>query len=368
MTLGRGYGVPFGGGPLVPTQEPATDVGDLPTEINFADEPDGKFPATWEFIQRFTTGGIVSGAADPSPSPIYYLVNSGLARFNYTQQPFTGDNSERGYIAGPTGIIVGANCEMTAVFVAPPTLLDLSQDSFTFDFILAVRANDDFSSFVGARVRAAWDNVSGWTTPVAVEAVQQTPSGLVVLGSATFDPSAFRALIDVWTLPMAQLRVNVVGDTLLAELNGVWQALATVEDTNSAKVGLLVKAFHQRGAARTAPGTISAVQFRTLRDLARLGPGDPIAGNLLMDAPPTTDQFLLPLTDLVAKGFLKRRGGRQWIATQDFQVEVDQFSDGLHTLTTGSIVTAVEPFAGQDLVPCVVDFITLRARRAEGGN
>jgi hypothetical protein len=349
--------------------EPKSDVGDEPTTIDFADEADGPFPGTWEFVRRTTVGGVVSGDAEPAPFPLYYRVSGGLAWFDYTQHPFVGDNTEQGYAAAITGVVVGPNAEVGAIVQAPPTVLDIDADSLTWEVIVALRADDGLSKYVGARVRAAWA-AGVWTTPVAVEAIQATGTATpVVLASYVFDPTAFRSLVDVWSNPTAEIRAKIVGTKLTVSLNGVWIVEADVPSGASTKTAILVRAFNARAGTRTTMPMVGALQFRTLRDLDHLGRTPYLTEGVLdvVDTPPLAEQFILPLSDLVAKGFFKRRGGRMWVAVEDVEVVIAPDDPDLRRVfTAGSIVRSVEPFSGQDLVPCVLDLDMMRALREEG--
>ncbi len=71
--------------------------------------------------------------------------------------------------------------------------------------------------------------------------------------------------------------------------------------------------------------------------------------------------YFLPLLEWLDAGRLKRVGGRQFEAKEDFVVE-----DGWVRIKVqaGDIIRAVEPYAGQEFTKCVRD---LAAHRGRGG-
>ena len=365
MSYGRGYGVPWGGGPLTPVSSPTSEVGGEPVTIDFTDEPDGKFPSSWEFFVRTFDPTLVA-TPDPTPFPAHYRVEGGRAWFAYDRQPSVGaPYQEVGYYAAPTGIVLGPNVEVGVIFVPPTALLDPYADSFSFEVGLALRADAGVANFVGARVRAEYSG-GVWTTPVALEAVQATGGDPSAIASHAFAPDDLRDLIDVWVpQALAELRVRLVGSELIATLNGVWIASATVPFVRGAspKVAVFARAVNTRGVSRVTAPSIAALQFRTLRDLTNLKPAKALPGHAEIDTPPLDSQMLLPLADLVSKGLFKRRGGRQWVAAQDCIVEV---RERRYAFKPGNIVRSVEPFVGQDEVPCVFDLALMRANREEG--
>lgn len=360
--LGRGYGAPFGGDALIPVTDPTTKVGDLPITYDFTDETDGApLPGVWERFAVTTNGSSLSAIAEAAPDT-YFKAMSGLGLWAYNKtagNPFT----ERGYAASPSGVLTTRNAELAVALKSPHLLLRDARalqgvDSFVLDVTLAMRANDDLTRYVGARLRAQWS--AGAWQPAVLEAVLSNgtaPPG--VLATATLPP--LNEPGDVWENNVRhELRLRVVDGAVTASLDGVYEATGTVSQANASnKPGLLVRSYVLLGSALTPLPAIVAFQLRTLRDSARPGGAPLIQGQVFDLEAPQLPTIQLPMDELTDNGYFKRTGGRSWECI--LEVETDTF--GVRRLwKPGNIVRSLEEFA-PGLLPVVPDLGHLRGER-----
>lgn len=357
MSFGVGFGLPFGGGPLVDEGSPIAEVAGDPVTFDFSDEPDGPLPGRWEFYILTTTAGLVAVTPEPDPD-MYFRVVGGLGLWDYLRQPAAGDPfQEQGAAASPTGILVGRNARATAILRAPTELLDTKADSFFYEVALGLRFESDHYSFVGGRARAQW--VGGvWTEPLALEAVQATGQAPAVLSSATIEPDPDP--VDTWRVTnQMELEVILRGTALEVSLSGVVLTTATVPADGTAKVVVLIRAYNKTGTLVSAAPTLVALQLQSLRDLERLGPIPQLLGAVDHEAPQLETTKYLPVAEWLELGFIKRRGSRQFVTVEDFDAEILEVKLGLRV---GDVIRAVEPYRGQQLTASVLDLAAARGR------
>jgi hypothetical protein len=360
MTYGKGLGGTFGGGPLVAIGQPSSEVGDTdPITFEFTDEPDdAPLPGGWEHFV-FTFDPTYVATAEPDPT-LYYRVYEGLGLWDYARNPSAGSPfEERGVAAAPRGVITGRNVRVSVVFESPLRLFRPAED-FTLELIVAVRASDDLGSYVGGRVRAVWGAASAWTTPLSLQAVQATASVPTVLATATFGP--YNAVMDLWAAsPRHMIDVTARDGTLTVALdNTIAVTHAPISLDRPSKVGIIARIYRRSGLLFTGVPAIAAVQLRTLRDEARMGPPPQVPGDRHYETPVLT-QVELPVRDMEARGILRRVGARAWRFAQDVTTEVQ---GEMRTWRVGDVVRAVERYAGQPIVPVVIDLATARAERS----
>lgn len=361
MTWGRGYGTPWGGGPLMPAAQQTSMVGGDPTSFVFSDEPDGPLPGHWEFFVVQTNAGVISTEPEPTPGA-YFSVQGGFGWWRYVRAPLIGDLfDQRGYLASPANVVTGRNARVSVVARHPRGILDVSQDSLSYEVAAVVRGNNDLTSYVGARMRAEWA-AGVWTTPIALEVIQATPGGgpPVVLAAAAIelepDPS------DIWAAGpdgLAELVAEVRDGTITATLNGVLQVSATAPDLAGSKVGVFAKALHTSGTLRTVPPILAGVAAQTLRDLSKLGPPPQVEGGRHIEAPQIERIYPMPLAEWLDLKWVKRTGARQFEVLADFDAEVLETRFGLRT---GDVIRCAEPYVGQSLTKAVLDLHASRGR------
>ena len=363
MSVGYGVAPAWGGDPLIPTPTvPASEVGDpLPVSIDFSDEPDGPLdPLVWQQFVMGTAAGVVTGAVEPNPAT-YFQVLGGLGWWKYLRDPPAPADpfAERGYVASPGNILEGGSARVSSFFLAPPDLVDPDQDAFTFEAIVALRAVEDVSDWVGARARAEWSRTSGWTTPLALEIVRAQGAPPVVLASAVLDPELDP--VDIWTAGaggLAELEAELRGDDLTAWVSGRAQVSAQVTVPPRSKLAFWFKVLRTQGATVTSVPAVVGMQVMALRDLERLGPAPAIEG--IIEAPQIST-FHLPLREWLTLGWLKRRGARQFEALADFDAEIQEQRIAVRV---GDVLLAAEPYVGQEFTKTVRD---LAAHRGRGG-
>jgi hypothetical protein len=344
----------------VPVTNPAAVIGGPPIAFDFTDEADGPLPGLWEYLILSDDGaGAKTTSPDPA-APFSFRVLNGLAGWFFSRAPglpmLAAPFDERGVVASPAGIVQGRNAEIAIAFKAPTLLLDPLADEFRFEVLLGMRANDQLTAFVGGRARALWAAGSGWTLPLAVEAVSAAGGPIAVLAAAALPPD-LNTPLDLWhTVDFHELRIVLRGGTLAVSLDGVMLVTVSVPNAAGAKPVILLRVFNRRGLAIDPAAVVRGIGFRTLRDVEALGPPPEIVGDIDLENP-TIPRIHLPLEDLVAKGLFKRSGGRSFVATQD--VEIDE----VIAFEQGDVVRAIEPYEGQLLTPVVVDLAHMRAER-----
>jgi hypothetical protein len=365
VSFGRGYGTPFGGGPVEPVTNPISEVGDeLPITFDFTDDPDGPLGGAWETFKVTTSGASVAAVAETSPN-LYFSTRGGLGWWRYRRSPVTGNPfDEQGFAAAPTGILTSKNAEVAVAFKSPHKLLATAQngqtqDGFTLDITVAVRASDDLTTYIGGRLRALWAN-GVWQTAMleAVNAVAATP---VALAAMIFPP--FNEPEDVWqNRDLHELRVRIVEGKLTVTLDGAYTVSADVNPSRASnKAGLLVRSYATRGLVWTTLPCVAAFSLRSLRVLSALGGPPIIPGAIEMEAP-QLPMLQLPLDELTAQGYFKRTGGRTWECVTEVTTDVL----GVQRLwEPGNVVRSVEEYTS-GLAPVVVDLAVLRARRERG--
>lgn len=366
MTWGRGFGQAWGGGPLVPTEDPLAIVGGLPTSFDFTDEPNGPLPGLWEtYVLDTDAAGAVVVSAEPDP-PSRYKILDGLALWNYARSPAVPAPAtafqERGVAAGPSGVLVGRNARVRAILVSPVGLPNPKAAEFFYEIVLGLRFDATNYSYVGGRVRARWA-AGVWVEPITIEAVQatgQAPSALATAPSPDLPDN-----VDAWRAsPTIELAVTVSYDQVDVEVNGVWQTSATIPTDGQPKMVLEMRVYNRLGAFIAPIPVLAALSIQSLRDLERLGPPPQLPGDSLMESA-TLPMLQMPVQDLLDSGFLKRIGARRFQATQEFLADVGGLSStgGNRILVReGEVLHARERFEGQALVPVTRDLAFQRGR------
>lgn len=358
---GRGNGLPWGGGPVVPVSQPVSEIASNdPITFDFTDgEIDGPLPGGWTFFSHQTLGAALTGEAEPDPNA-HFSIRDNLGWWHYRRNPAVGEPfDQRGFVASPNNVLVGKNGRISAVLRTPPSLLDARAFSALFwECEVALRGNDDLTDCVSARARAVWESGLGWTTPVVVEAVRRAGQPPVVLGSAIPDlPDPF----DIWGASgtgLIELSAEVRDSVMTVALGGVTVLQATVP-YREGKPGLFVRVEAVQGNARLSLPAVAGLQLQSLRDLNALGPSAELPGSVQMEAPqkPTVS---LPLRGLLERKALRRQGARQFIVLEDLDVEVQESRIGIRT---GDVIRAVEPYVGQELTQTVFDLAAMRGQR-----
>jgi len=360
MTWGQGFGLPWGGGPLVPVEDPLSPVGGLPTSFDFSDEPNGALPGLWEtYILDTDAAGNVAVSAEPDP-PSWYKILGGLGLWNYSRSPAIPPPAsafqERGVAASPSGVLVGRNAQVRAILLSPVGLPNPKATEFFYEVVLGLRFNTTDYSYVGGRARARW--VSGvWVEPITVEAVQASGQAPAVLATA---PSPdLPDDVDAWRAsPNIELSVTVRYDRVDVSVNGVWQTFATVPADGPPKIVLEMRVYNRLGAFITPVPVLAALSLQSFRDLERLGPPPQLPGDLEMEAA-TLPMLRLPIQGLLDVSFLKQIGARRFQATRDFEAEDRELRI---LVREGEVMHAREPFVGQALVPVTRDLAFQRNR------
>lgn len=359
MTWGRGYGVPWGGGPLVPPSAPLAEVGGEPTSFVFTDEPDGPLPGSWEFYQLTDDGlGGITGAAEPDPNA-YYRVSSGLGLWAYRRTPLSGTPAlEQGVAASPSGTLEGRDARASAIFRSPLVLKARSVDLFRFEVVVGLRLQDAGTTFIGGRVRAEWDAGTGWTVPIAVEAVTAAEGPISVIASAPLPD--LPDLTDLWAvIENHELEVEVRGSSLTVRM-GTLNVTVTVPDDGPAKALLLSRIFNRVGTTVTPAPAFLGFAVQSLRDLERLGPAPQIEGDgSVYEHHQLPKQSILG-ADLADNSKFKRLGARQFQSKQDQTTSVGNTE---YRWNQGDIIRTTERFVGQYLVGIVPDLAAIRGRR-----
>lgn len=360
MTWGRGYGVPFGGGPLIPTSQPLAEIAGPPTGFDLTDDPDGPLPGHWEFYALTDDGlGSIDGEAEPNPS-VYYRVSNGLGLWAYQRAPLTGTPFvERGVAASPSGVLEGRDARLSAVFRSPLLLRERSVDSFKLEIALGARLVDAGTTFVGGRVRAEWDAANGWTLlPLALDVVRGDGGPLSVIATAPLPD--LPDLTDIWAnSPDHELEIELRGDALTARL-GVVEVTGAVPATGPAKALVLARIFNQTGALIEAPPAFKGFAFSSLRDLDNLGPAPQIPGDRKVYEHPLTPTQRILGAELQDGTRWKRIGARQFEAKTDLVSRVGQTAA---VFNAGDVIRVTEKFVGQFLIGYVPDLATIRGRK-----
>jgi hypothetical protein len=362
MTFGRGFGLPFGGGALVPLDSPLSNVGDAaPVSFDFTVDPDGPLPGAWSFYVLNDNGGTKSAAAEPG-SLTYFRVTGGLGFWKYLRSPSMpgpfDPYLERGLIAAPVGILQGRNARMAVAFVAPPSLLDPSADEFVFEVVLGYRAANVVLDFYGARARATWQ-AGVWTTPAVLEVVKFTGGFAAVLDTPSMPPT--NEATDFWTAyRYGSLEVTFRDNELTTVLNGVITSVVTIPATSGdATPIVMVRVYNRTGAVIAPVPAIAGLELQTLRDIDHLGGIFPNPGDADLEAP-IEPVHKLPVQALMDQGYLRRKGARTWEVLQDVDVNVFGSVVGLRT---GILVRATEPYTSQEVVSVVFDLANIRGLR-----
>lgn len=366
MSFGVGFGALFGGGgPLVVADEsPVAEVAGDPITFDFTDESNGPLPGTWEAYQYAQAAGTTTGSAEPNQDT-YYRMLDGLGLWAYTRAPVVGDpHVERGVAASPSGVLVGRDSRLSAIFRSPLELLDGTQDALVFEVIVGARVVGAGATFVGGRARAEWA-AGVWTIPLLIEAVSAAEAPPVVLATAT--PPDLPDLTDIWAAyPFHELTVELRAGQLDVRLGGgVVQVSAAVPRDGPAKPVLIARAYRRVGTFITPVPIFQGLQIQSLRDLERLGdapllPGD---GHYEALSMPTASVVLLTHELLFNPEFWKRVGGRRFQAVQDHEAEVQGTRS---RWLAGDMVRATEKVTRQEFIPIVPDLSYARDRRELG--
>ena len=369
MSYGQGFGTAFGGDPPLPLANPVSEVADdAPFVFDFSDDPDGPLPGGWEHYQISDDGsGVKVFATEPDPDTFYRVVD-GFAQWKYLRETANPAPAqafvEQGVAASPRGILQGRNAEIAVAFRSATELLDPFADEFKLEVLVGLRANDDFSSYIAARVRAEWFSSLGWSTPLAFEVVRVAGGVTTVIASSTFDlPDP----LDLWrAAPLSEVRLKLFGSQITATLSGGGQA--TLESSAADKVFgrplILVRCYNRHDTVFSPPPMIAGVQLQTLRDLERLGTPPTVIHNADLETP-QVPVMRLPLLQLCEEGLLKRTGPRTFVVTPydgDDGIEVD-VQGVKYVFDADNVLRATEPVFRQALVQAVVDLASIRNRR-----
>ena len=124
MTWGLGYGNIYGGGPLAATDSALAAIAGDPVTFDFTDEADNPFlPGAWEhYALEHDGAGAVAWSQEPDPDDFFRIVD-GLGLWAFASVPAlpapATPYAERGYAAGPRGVLEGRNARVSAV--VPPS-------------------------------------------------------------------------------------------------------------------------------------------------------------------------------------------------------------------------------------------------------
>lgn len=353
---GAGWGVPFGGGDLVPLASPLSSVGDqAPVSFDFTADPDGPLPGSWNYFIFADDGSGLKTVSPESDSLSFFRVTEGLGFWRYDRSPSIPSSTfiEQGLAASPTGILQGRSADISIAFVEPPRLLDARADEFVFEVVLGYRSSDA-ANFYGARARAHWAG-GVWDVPAVLELVQFIRGEPTVLAAPDMPPT--NASTDFWdAYKYGGLEIILRDRQLTGILNGVVTGVVTIPLVGGGDPIVLVRAYNRTGAVIVPVPAIAGLQLQTLRDLEALGPGQQVVGDSELDAP-IEPAYKLPLQDLVDKGFIRRKGARIWEVLQDVDANVYGTPVGLRV---GNLLRAVEPFTSQDVVAVVFDLAYTR--------
>jgi len=313
MTWGRGYGAPFGGGPLLPLAQPLAEVGAEPTTFDFTDAASGPLPGSWErYALTHDAGGAIAWEVEPNPNTYFRVGNGGAAGWVYARSPAVPDPgdafSERGFAAGPSNVVEGRNVRASIVLKNPLEMApDADADEFVYRAGIALRLDTATASWVGAEMRAVRTGGT-FTEEMVLELQQAAGSDPAVLATAPL-PAGVRPL-DVWgNQPHAELTVELVGGTLTATLNGVVTVTAQVLANGPSQVAFMVAVYERRGAFIAPTYPVLGTQITSLRDLDRLGSPPQIPGDMSLEAP-GFPMINLPLRGLLADGKIRQVNGR----------------------------------------------------------
>jgi len=362
MTWGSGFGSPWGGSPPIAVGQTLAEIAGLPTTLDLVDVPDGPFPGLWEFYALDVDAlGNVDTQIEPSPDT-FYTVQDGLGFWRYARAPvIPGPGtpySERGVAASPSAVLEGRNARVSAILVSPTELLDeLKDDELFYEVTIGLRFDTMAYTWVGGRMRARWA-AGVWVEPLAVETVQAVGQVATVLTSVVVEP--LPDPVDFWrTHPKVEVEVTLRGTMLEVAVGGVWRTAATVPSAGPTKVVLFVRAYRRRSVFITPVPTIAAVQFRSLRDLEKLGPPPQLPGDADMEAIGVLPTLRAPMQQLLDQGYFKQVGARRFEALLDFQAEVDEQR---WFIRKGEWLHAREEWVGQPFLPVTRDLARERER------
>lgn len=354
--------MPYGGGPLIATEQPLAEIAGEPTTFVMTDEPDGRLPGLWAgYALEHDGAGGVTWSAEPAPST-YFRVVGGLGMFQYTRAPSLPPPvtpfAERGFAATPASVIEGRNARASVIARQPLLMLDKDADEFVWEVGLAMRLDPSRPRFVGARMRARWA-AGVWVTPLILEILAANDGEIAVASS--FVPPATPDLLNVWrNQPQTELEVTLRGTELVANIDGIIEAVAQVPDDNyDAEVALLLKVYNRTGPSIIPVQSLVATQFQSLRDPTRRGPPPQIPGALHLEAPTEDDTFGLPMRGLLDAKLVKQLRGRQFQFTQDTEVEVQHQK---FFFKEGEVVRIRERLGSQEFVPVTRDLHYQRTR------
>jgi hypothetical protein len=360
MSVGRGFGIPWGGEALV-SDDPATSPGDLPYSFDFTDEPDGPLPGLWAFFRYGISGGVVSPQEELSPT--YFKVEDGLGLWNYSRIPSAGDPyAERGIAASPIGVVTGRNSRVSVLFRSPPLLLDPLASSFSFEVIIGLRSDSTSVPYIGGGISASWTALSGWVNPLQVVVVRSTDS-IPPTTLATATPFTVNEILDHWDVrDIHDFVVEVRERVVTASLDGVILSSVTASSSDDVGPVILARIFNVVGGVIVPVPALVGVQLSVQKDDTRLGPTPDILGEVSLDSS-VLPTFSLPLQDLCDQGLFKRIGSRTFEACTD--VDTNVLGDE-KSWPTGSRVRALDKFVGQELSRVVIDLGYERAKRRAG--
>lgn len=365
MTWGRGLGVPFGGGPLIATEQPLSEIAGEPTSFDFTDEPNGRLPGLWEAyaLEHNGVGGVV-WSAEPMPAT-YFRVAGALSLWQYTRAPALpgvgAPFTERGFAAGPSGVVEGRNLRASVVARQPLILLDdEDSDEFVYNIGLAVRLDPARPRWVGAQMRARWTSAGGWVTPLILEVLAADGSEPAIIASVVPDPVLYPRPTDIWqNQPNAELEVEVRGTDLVATISGVLTVAAQVPDDNGAsQVAMFASVYDRTGPSIIPQPALVAAQFQSLRDFSKLGPPPQIPGALHLEAP-SFPMLKMPVRALLDAKLIKQLRGRQFQFIQDSQVVVQHQT---FFFKAGEVIRTHERLGAQEFIPATRDLFFQRTR------
>jgi hypothetical protein len=355
VTWGQGYGQAFGGEPLTSLDDPRSEVGEDPITFDFTDEANGPLPGAWDRFEYTVDVGSVVGTAEADPDT-YYRVLDGRGFWSYVRAPAAGTPySEQGVAASPPGVLQGRNGRIVALVDAAPPLVDAKQDELWYEVIVGLRANEQGTSYVGARLHARWLG-GAWSAPLTVEAIHASGDAPVVLGTAVL-PAV--SALDLWGASAGhEIAAEVRGTVLTVTFDGHTQLVVDVPDQSNARPVVVMRVYRRAGLLVTAVPVLRAVQLQTLRDLDHLGAPPQIHGPVEMEAP-LYGRVLLPVRELLQSRNLRQVGGRSFEFLADTLVEVNGTE---RQWLAGEVVHATERYVGQDFVPVEADLARIRAQ------
>jgi len=363
MTWGLGHGSVYGGGPLVATGSTLAAIAGVPVTFNFTDEADSPLlPGSWEhYALEYDGAGAVAWLQEPDPDD-YFRIVDGLGLWAFTRAPAlpgpATPYAERGYAAGPSGVLEGRNARASVVVRQPVALLDAEADELRFNVGIALRLDPVTGSWVGARMRAVWQS-GVWVTPLILEVVRATGGDPVVLSSIV--PALTPDLLDIWaTQQNAELLVELRGDTLIATLDGIITTSAQVPADGEARVALLVETARRYDADIVPLPSVVAFQVLSLRDMERLGPPPAIPGASHLEAP-SFPMMSLPLRDLLDGNILKQISGRQFMFEREVEVIVAEHLK--FRFDQGEVIRSHERLSTQAFVSCTRDLHYERSKK-----